>query len=317
MHKVQRAIAIVNTWKPEALRIAGEIRAELEARRVSCDIYTYDGISSQNPFDSYDFAITLGGDGTVLFAARHCARKRIPVFPVNLGEFGFIAGIQPSAWKKPLVEYLEGKKHSAERMLLTVRVDRGDSTVFSSDALNDAVISGSGIARIVYLSILFNDQPFGEYKADGVIVASPTGSTAYAAAAGGPILAPDLSALILAPICAFSLSNRPIVLPADGVMKITVMPMRHKTACLTIDGQEVFSLQEGDSVYVQQAPDKIRLIGCDTDVFYSALRSKLNWSGVPVRSDAICAGNEGSDTGVPTRDAASAASEPGTGGVDA
>ena len=317
MHKVQRAIAIVNTWKPEALRIAEEIRAELEARRVSCDIYTYDGISSQNPFDSYDFAITLGGDGTVLFAARHCARKRIPVFPVNLGEFGFIAGIQPTAWKRPLVDYLEGKKHSAERMLLTVRVDRGASTVFTSDALNDAVISGSGIARIVYLSIFFNDQSFGEYKADGVIVATPTGSTAYAAAAGGPILAPDLSALILAPICAFSLSNRPIVLPANGVMKITVMPMRHKTACLTIDGQEVFALQEGDSVYVQQAPDKIRLIGCDTDVFYGALRSKLNWSGVPVRSEVNAACLTLQETGIAVNDGEEGIGKAGTGGVDA
>jgi len=282
MHKVKKAIAIVNTYKPEAAVLASEIRNALQAREVSCDIYTYDGISVENPFDSYDFAITLGGDGTVLFAARYCARKKIPVFPVNLGEFGFIAGIQPHAWQTPLGEYLDGKKHGNERMLLTARVERAGQQVFCSDALNDAVISGNGIAKIVKLEVLFNGMSFGTYKADGVIVATPTGSTAYSAASGGPILAPDLSAFVLTPICAFSLSNRPIVLPSTGTMKITVLGMRHKDAILTIDGQEVYSLLEGDSVYVSEAPDRIRLIGCDADVFYGALRSKLNWSGTPV-----------------------------------
>jgi len=282
MHKVKKAIAIVNTYKEEAASIAADIRSALLSRNVACDIFPYDGISVENPFDSYDFAITLGGDGTVLYAARYCARKKIPVFPVNLGEFGFIAGIQPDAWKKPLFDYLDGNKHSNQRMMLAARVERNGATVFSSDALNDAVISGNGIAKIVRLEVHFNGMSFGTYKADGVIVATPTGSTAYSAASGGPILGPDLSAFVLTPICAFSLSNRPIVLPSSGTMKITVLGMRHKDAILSIDGQEVFPLQEGDSVYVDEAPDRIRLIGCDADVFYNALRSKLNWSGTPV-----------------------------------
>ena len=282
MHTVQRAIAIVNTFKPEAAGLAREIQAELSARNVVCDIYTYDGINVHNPFDSYDFAITLGGDGTVLFAARYCARKTIPVYPINLGEFGFIAGIQPDSWKKALLDYLDGRKHSSLRMLLTARVERNGAKVFESDALNDAVITGSGIARIVRLEVLFNDMPLGTYKADGIIVATPTGSTAYSAAAGGPILGPDLSAFVLSPICAFSLSNRPIVLPSTGTIRVSVLEQRHKDTILTIDGQEVFHLQEGDSVYIDEAPSRVRLIGCDTDVFYGALRSKLNWSGTPV-----------------------------------
>ncbi len=282
MHTVTKALAVVNTWKSEASSIAEEIAAELRARGVSCDIFTYDGITRANPFDSYDFAITLGGDGTVLFAARYCASKRIPVFPVNLGEFGFIAGIERDAWRRPLNDFLEGKRHSSERMMITVRVERRASTVFTSDALNDAVISGSGMAKIVRLSIQYNGHSFGSYKADGVILATPTGSTAYAAAAGGPIVGPDLSAFVLAPVCAFSLSNRPIVLASDGIVEITVDEMRHKSTILTIDGQELFPLEEGDSVFIERAREPVRLIGCDNHVFYSALRSKLNWSGAPV-----------------------------------
>lgn len=291
MHTVTRALAIVNTWKREAAGIAEEIRAELAARNVTCDIYTYDGMTIENPFDSYDFAITLGGDGTVLYAARHCARRGIPVFPVNLGEFGFIAGIQPGEWKRPLRDFLDGIRHSSERMLITVRVERAGAIVFESDALNDAVISGSGMAKIVQLSVVFKGQSFGSYKADGVILATPTGSTAYAAAAGGPIVGPDLSAFVLAPICAFSLSNRPIVLPSDGEMRITVEPARHKTAVLTVDGQEFFPLQEGDAVLIERAREPVRLIGCDAGVFYSALKSKLNWSGVPVPNRCSGDGN--------------------------
>ena len=286
MHRVKRAVAVVNTYKPQAARIAVEICAVLRARNLECDIYEYDGISVSDPFDGCDFAITLGGDGTVLFAARYCARRKIPIFPINLGEFGFIAGIQPDAWEKPLFDYLDGKIHSSERMLLASHVVRKGNTVFSSDALNDAVISGSGIAKIVRLEVLFNGTSFGIYKADGVIVATPTGSTAYSAASGGPILGPDLSAFVLTPICAFSLSNRPVVLPSSGTMKITVLEMRHRDAILTIDGQEVFPLCEGDSVFVDEAPKRVRLIGCDTDVFYGALRSKLNWSGTPVNPSA-------------------------------
>lgn len=283
---MRKAIAIVNTSKPESTRIAEEIRHELLAKNVSCDIYTFDGITDSNTFDSCDFAITLGGDGTVLYAARHCSRAGIPIFPVNLGEFGFIAGIQPDSWKEPLHAFLEESIPTSERMMLSARVERAGSAVFSTDALNDAVISGSGIARIVHLSITFNGVSFGSYKADGVIVATPTGSTAYAAAAGGPILAPDLDAFVLAPICAFSLSNRPIVLPSTGTMAICVEPMRHESAIITLDGQEVFPLKEGDVVVIEKAPRPALLIGCDTDVVYTALRSKLNWSGAPVISSS-------------------------------
>lgn len=286
IHSITKAVAIVNTWKQDARAIADEIVAHLSAKHVVCDIYEYDGLSPVKPIEPYDFAISLGGDGTVLYAARCCARRHIPIFPVNLGEFGFIAGVERHAWKQPLDDFLCGKLNSTERMLLSIRVERGNTTVFSSDALNDAVITGSGMAKIVCLEILFNTHSFGIYKADGVIVATPTGSTAYSAAAGGPIVAPDMSAFVLSPVCAFSLSNRPIVLSSSGTMRIRVLPMRHKDIMLTVDGQEVFPLEENDNVFIDESPCRVRLIGCDMDVFYHALTSKLNWSGNPVRGGA-------------------------------
>lgn len=289
MHKVTRAIAVVNTRKAGAAALGGKISAFLQARGVFCRIFQYDGTEVGDPFASYDFAITLGGDGTVLFAARYCAPKGIPVFPVNLGEFGFIAGIGPERWQDALLSYLEGNSHSTERMLLGVEVQRGadNGTVYRSCALNDCTVSG-GLARIVEFRVSFQkdggEYSFGLFKADGVIAATPTGSTAYSAAAGGPILSPDLSAFVLSPVCAFSLSSRPIVLPASGKIRISFAGTSGfgTEGLLTVDGQETFALQPGDGIIISRAAQPVRLIGCAPETFYQALRYKLNWSGAPV-----------------------------------
>lgn len=282
MNQISRALIVVNRYKSDAPHIASEIQDYLSGKNILCDIYIFDGSAIDIPFNQASFVITLGGDGTVLFAARYCAPLGIPVFPVNLGEFGFIAGIQPDAWKKPLSDFIEGKRNDNERMMLLTKVFRNDGCVFESYVLNDSVITGKGMAKIVSLEVTFNQISFGTHKADGLIVATPTGSTAYSAASGGPILAPDLNAFVLTPISPFSLSNRPIVLPSSGTLTIKVLDMRHKDTILSIDGQELFSLEFGDSISIAQAPHRVRLVGCEVDVFYTALKSKLNWSGVPV-----------------------------------
>lgn len=282
MHGIRSALIVINTFKPEAESLACRIADFLRAEHIEPVFFQFSGSSVENPFYGHDLAITLGGDGTVLFAARHCARLGIPIFPVNLGEFGFIAGIERHNWEQPLKAFLNHELESAHRMLLEARVQRGGTEIFSSDLLNDAVVSGKGIAKIVNLSVQYDGVSFGMYKADGIIVATPTGSTAYSAASGGPILGPNLSALVLTPVSAFSLSNRPIVLAARGILEITVLSMRHHEAILTIDGQEVVPLQEGDRIMISESPHLASLIGCDASVFYSALRSKLNWSGAPV-----------------------------------
>lgn len=285
MINASEVLIIVNTYKEEASSLALEISTFLSGKNITSEIYKFDDSAQVLPLVRYSFVITLGGDGTVLFAARFCAPLEIPVFPVNLGEFGFIAGIKPDAWKQALEDYIEGKKNHSKRMMLFTSVYRNKQVVFSTYVLNDAVITGKGMAKIVCLDVSFNDISFGTHKADGLIVSTPTGSTAYSAASGGPIMAPDVSAFVLTPISPFSLSNRPIVLPCDGCLSIKVRDVRHKDTILSVDGQVSFALDFGDEVAIKKADHCVHLIGCETNIFYSALRSKLNWSGVPVFSD--------------------------------
>ena len=256
----------------------------MQENRIQADIYEYDGLSPAKPIRKrYDFAVSLGGDGTVLFAARYCAPKKIPVFPINLGEFGFIAGVEPAHWKQALGEYLAGNAEHHERLMLSTAVYRNGECVGSFDALNDVVVSGGGIAKLINLALSFNGISFGVYRADGVIVSSPTGSTAYSAASGGPIMDPTVAAFVLTPISAFSLSNRPVVLPASGTMRIEVLHNRQKDVIVSIDGQELFPLCEGDKIEIKMSRHRLKLIGCSPEAFYTALRSKLAWSGSPLQ----------------------------------
>ena len=137
------------------------------------------------------------------------------------------------------------------------------------------------------MDISFNGISFGVFRADGVIVSTPTGSTAYSAASGGPILDPDVSAFVLTPISPFSLSNRPLVLPSSGQMKIKILPARAKDIIVSIDGQEMVSLQENDEIIISESPNKVKMAGCSPDNFYKALRSKLGWSGSSSPADLM------------------------------
>ena len=167
--------------------------------------------------------VALGGDGTVLYAARLSCKEQIPIFPINLGQFGFIAGISPSNWTEKLNDFIQGKLAVAKRTLLNIKVFRNENEIFSSTALNDAVIRTGCPAQISELDIEFNNRSFGKFKADGVVVATSTGSTAYSAAAGGPIVDPNLDVFVLSPTCPFSLSNRPLVLDSEGKLSITLI----------------------------------------------------------------------------------------------
>lgn len=279
-----KALLIISTEKPKAEALRGEITAFLKERNIEFSVYGYTGLPVAAELkEDYDFAISLGGDGTVLFTARYCAPKNIPIFPVNLGHFGFIAAIEPAVWKPELIKFLSGKQNLHERLLLSAAVRCSGKTAGAFEALNDVVVSGAGIAKLIELEISFNGISFGIFKSDGVIVSTPTGSTAYSAASGGPILAPDVSAFVLTQISPFSLSNRPLVLPSSGKMTIRVLPMRTKEMILSIDGQELFSLKEGDEIVISESENKVKMAGCSPENFYKALRSKLGWSGSSVR----------------------------------
>ena len=278
---MNKALIIINVSKDESMTLAKEIAEYLHKKGIGHDFYSFDGFADNTDFKDYDFVITLGGDGTVLYGARNASKYGLPVFPVNLGEFGFIASVQPEDWQKELKTFLDGKAVFEKRSMLKVTVLRGDKKVYSSLSLNDAVISAARGVSTIMLSVKRNDLPLCNLKADGLILSTPTGSTAYSAAAGGPILAPELEAFALTPLNSFSLSSRPVVLSPDSLLEVKIEKCRAKDISLTVDGQEPFSLQLGDTVFVNLNRKKAKLVAGSAEKFYNALRSKLNWSGVP------------------------------------
>ena len=257
-----KALVIINVGKDESMKIALEMKEYLNDLSVETDFINFDGFSDNFTISNYDFAITLGGDGTVLYAARNCVENNIPIFPVNLGQFGFIATVQPEDWKKELLNFLHNDVVKTQRLMLKAEVLRNKKSVYSSFGLNEIVICAKLIS-------------------DGVIVSTPTGSTAYSAAAGGPIIDSEMEACVLTPVNPFSLSSRPLVLNPNGKIQIKVCSSRNKDACISVDGQQPFQLQCDDKIVIQKLEKKITLISSTQEKFYNALRSKLNWSGVP------------------------------------
>lgn len=281
---MRKALIIVSVEKKKASLLKNKIVSFLAENEIKSDICTYDGFSHVPLLnENYSFAVCLGGDGAVLFTARYCAPRNIPVFPINFGRFGFIASIEPNNWQKELEIFLTGKYEMHKRMLIYSSVIRNGKTIARFEALNDVVISGAGIAKLINVEISFDGISFGTYRADGVIVSTPTGSTAYSAASGGPILDPNVSAFVLTPISPFSLSNRPIVLPSYGKMSIKAPAARPKSIVLSVDGQELYTIEEGDTIEISESKNKVLLAGCSPTNFYSALNSKLGWTGSAIQ----------------------------------
>lgn len=282
---MSKCLLVVNSFKAESSVIADQISRFLNSRGWDVGVFSYNGQDAlkngvETAFSGVDLAVSLGGDGTVLFVSRGCAPAGIPVFAVNLGEFGFLASIQKNNWQKPLEDYLEGKLPSISRYMVSCRVERDGKTVFSSNGLNDMTISSEAASRLINLEVSYSGSNLGPFKANGIIVATATGSTAYSAAAGGPIISPGLKALVLTPISSFSLSARPLVFSADGMLSVRILDSRSRVG-LMADGQINFNLEENDDVLLSIPDYKVRLLGGSLDKFYSALQSKLNWAGGP------------------------------------
>jgi NAD+ kinase len=279
--KIQKALIVVNHAKSESRELVGEIRGYLETIGIEARTIGFDDAADTIDFDSTDIAISLGGDGTVLFTAGLVASKRIPILAVNLGDFGFITEVSQPEWRSVFDKYRRGEVGISERFMIRVVVSRGGNELAAYTGLNDCVISFAGISRIIRFQIGLKEDRLGEYRADGVIIATPTGSTAYSLAAGGPILDPELEAMIINPICPFTLSNRPIVLPGKETLCVCLLPQQRTDIILTVDGQKSFTLRPEDRVDISRAAEKALIIRSDTRTFYEVLRSKLKWSGGP------------------------------------
>jgi NAD+ kinase len=200
---------------------------------------------------------------------------------VNLGDFGFITEVTRDEWIDAFERFRSGMIEAGDRLLITVTVHRQGKEIATFMGLNDAVISASGISKIVKLSVRLSDTPLGRYRADGIIVATPTGSTAYSAAAGGPILHPEMDAMILNPICPFTLSHRPIVVPHDEEIVVEVEEEQRTGLMMTVDGQSEFPLKPDDRIVIRASEEKARIVRSNKRTFYEVLRTKLNWSGGP------------------------------------
>ena len=277
----KKVLIIVNVGKDESKLLANEISSYLEGLDYNVDLFNFDGFCKNKTFKGYEFVVTLGGDGTVLYAARNCVENDIPIFPINLGQFGFMAPIQPKAWKEYMEALIRGESCFQNRCLLRASLIRDEKVICENLALNDIVINAKASSATVFLFINYDNQLLCRLKSDGVIVSSPTGSTAYSASAGGPIVDPTMDAFVMTPLNSFSLSSRPIVLNAEGTLEINLQPCRTKSVNLTIDGQPPISLQTGDKIRIVRNDKKIKLLFCDEEKFYNSLRSKLNWRGEP------------------------------------
>jgi NAD+ kinase len=283
MNKITTVGIISKPKIAHAAEIVSGLLMWLEARGVECrcDEQTaqYAGIiefySREQLPEGADLIIVLGGDGTLLSAARVLAGRDIPLFAVNLGHLGFLTSIQVDDLYPALEQVLRGEHRIGKRAMLDCSLLREDRTIATYCALNDVVITKSELARMIDLDTWVGDHFVAAYKADGLIISTPTGSTAYSLSAGGPVIFPSVAAFCITPICPHMLTNRPVIVPDNRIIKI----LNHAAegTFLTIDGQVGEPLQPGDYVVCRSSPNAIQLIRPPKALFFDVLREKLKW----------------------------------------
>lgn len=280
MTKRMSALIFANLNKDDAGHAAQIIQEQLQKKNWHADILAFRGPISEFPdFSTYNLFISLGGDGTLLYAASFAGPLGIPILPINLGTLGFIAANRMETWALTLDNWQNGSVEVSKRLMLKVRALREKHQLFEGIALNDVVVSSEGNARMIRMCLSINKERFGHYRADGLIVSTPTGSTAYNLAAGGPAVHPEIGALIINPICPFTLASRPLLIPASTLVEIAIDETRKTGALLTVDGHEMISLKIDDVVKIKRYSKPALLVVPPGNAFFSALRTKLGWSG--------------------------------------
>jgi NAD+ kinase len=233
-----------------------------------------------------DLLLTLGGDGTLLRGARLVAPLGIPVLGINLGRLGFLTSLSPEELDSGLARLMSGETLLDDRMVLQVEAETAAGRVDGGYlALNDVVLHRGGVARMIRMKIHTHGEEVGTYSADGIILATPTGSTAYSLSAGGPIVPPNLDCILATPICPHTLAVRPLILSADDTITVEVLSPSEQLI-LTIDGQEGASLMPGDRLVVRRAPLPLHVVRFPGQTFFSTLRRKLAWGDLGEREKA-------------------------------
>lgn len=228
-----------------------------------------------------DLIIILGGDGTFLSAARELHAYKVPLLGVNMGRLGFLADLSQDHLDMALIEILNGQFIEEPRLLLNADINNLNESKTSSLALNEVVIHQADVARMIQLDVFVNDQFLTSYWADGLIISTPTGSTAYALSTGGPLIYPTLPAILIAPICPHTFSHRPIVIPADSKLRISLAKNPETAVKVTCDGQKLMPFEFGATLNISSAPDMLHLIHPREYNYFGILRAKLNWGHQP------------------------------------
>jgi NAD+ kinase len=263
-------LEVANFLARQGLEVSLEAQTALAAGITDHGALSPDEIGAQ-----CDLAVVMGGDGTMLGIARELARHNVPLVGINQGRLGFITDIPLGQYPEVLPPIINGHYVEEHRAMLESEVWRDDERFFEGLSMNDVVVSRGATAAMVELRVDIDDEFVANLRADGLIVASPTGSTAYALSAGGPLLHPGIAGWVLVPIASHTLSNRPIVLPDSGQVRITIVAGRDASA--NFDMQSLASLLHGDQIRVRRSPHKVRFLHPHGWSYYATLRRKLRW----------------------------------------
>ncbi len=278
---------MANSGKEAALQIARAADAHLRERGVTVLLQQWVADALESPRRGLpdhqvveaEAVLVLGGDGTILATARLCAPCATPMLPVHLGRFGFLTEVAPTELTLALDDLLDGGYRTEERLMLAGEAVRNGHVQEQASvlALNDIVVANGPLSRVLHLRLCVDGKYVTTYAADGVILATPTGSTAYSLSAGGPLVHPSLQTLLAVPICAHALTARPLLIPPHSEVSVRVEDDPHDIVRVTIDGQIGFPLQPGDEIRVRRAEHPAKILSVGGADFYDKLQNKLHW----------------------------------------
>jgi len=278
---VKTVAVVVKRGSSEAVALAQQVRArfpdlELLAEPELAAATGWTAVPEEEMARRAELLLVMGGDGTLIHAARMVRGRAVPILGVNLGSLGFLTEVPRSELFARLPEVISGRAQLHTRMKLACRLHRGGKVIVEDEVLNDVVINRGALARIADHEVSLDGQYMTTFKSDGVILATPTGSTAYALAAGGPILHPALECAVVAPICPHALTQRPFVVPGDQVVNV-VLRSPAADVYVTLDGQVGHPLQQGDRIEVWRSPNRTVLVSNPNIDYFGILRQKLHW----------------------------------------
>jgi NAD+ kinase len=285
---IQKIGIVANTEKEKAVECA--IQLKVWAASQGIDVFFEEGIARKVGEDTgldrrelasrVDLLVVLGGDGTILRTVRFVSEYNIPIVGINLGEFGYLTEVNLNEMYSALALIVKGEYQTEKRMMLDVTIQLGAETIRQQSILNDVVITRGNLSRILNLETTVNDRYLTTFRADGIIISTPTGSTAYSLSAGGPIVFPEQDSFVINPICPFTLTNRPIIIPDNAEIKV-VLWTKEQGATLTLDGQVSYTMKSGDIITIRKSPYVTNLVSSPHRDYMEILRTKLGWGGSP------------------------------------